>query len=154
MVPGKTVGPDARCIQAGGVRESIGSAGVRGLRSSGNDVTEVRQQGGNIVVSLASATGRVSRTVPAAQVSRVVFTGLAGNDTFTNQTAIPSRADGGAGADAAWGGASNDRLMGGVAQAGVTLRSPEAHVRPSRWRSSSCGSARTTCGTPFAGLGG
>jgi hypothetical protein len=46
-------------------------------------------------------------------VSRVVFTGLAGNDTFTNQTGIASRADGGAGADVLRGGRGADELIGG-----------------------------------------
>jgi hypothetical protein len=54
-------------------------------------------------VSLNSATGRLSRTVPAAQVSQIAFSGLAGNDTV----------DGGAGNDAAWGGVGNDQVMGG-----------------------------------------
>ena len=43
----------------------------------------------------------------------MVFTGLAGNDTFTNQTAIASRADGGAGADILRGGRGVDDLTGG-----------------------------------------
>lgn len=81
--------------------------------SEGSDSAQVRQQGANLVVSLNSATGRLSRTVPAAQVSRVVFTGLAGNDTFTNQTAIAARADGGAGDDVLRGGRGVDQLRGG-----------------------------------------
>ena len=91
----------------------------RGLRtvsivgSEGNDSAQVRQQGANLVVSLNSAAGRLSRTVPAAQVSRVVFTGLAGNDTFMNQTAIASRAFGGAGDDVLRGGRGVDQLRGG-----------------------------------------
>lgn len=81
--------------------------------SAGNDIAEVRQQGTNVVVSLTSAAGRVSRTVPAAQVARVVFTGLAGNDSFTNTTAIATRADGGAGADVLRGGRGVDEFVGG-----------------------------------------
>ena len=81
--------------------------------SEGSDSAQVRQQGANLVVSLSSAAGRFSRVVPAAQVSRVVFTGLAGNDTFTNQTGIASRADGGAGADILRGGRGVDQLRGG-----------------------------------------
>ena len=42
-----------------------------------------------------------------------VFTGQAGNDTFTNLTAIVSRADGGAGADVLRGGSTADELIGG-----------------------------------------
>ena len=107
-------GLEGRIVLAAGIGHDRGSRVLSIVGSAGNDVAEVRQQGANIVVSLASASGRVSRTVPAAQVSRVVFTGLAGNDTFTNQTAIPSRADGGAGADILRGGQGADELIGGA----------------------------------------
>jgi hypothetical protein len=62
---------------------------------------------------LTSTAGRFSRTVSSAQVSRLVFTGLAGNDAFTNLTAISSRAEGGAGADVLRGGRGVDELIGG-----------------------------------------
>lgn len=81
--------------------------------SSGNDSVDVRHQGANVVVSLTSAAGRLSRTVSGSQVSRIVFTGLAGDDTFTNQTAIASRADGGPGADTLRGGRGVDEFLGG-----------------------------------------
>jgi hypothetical protein len=104
---------EGRIVLAAGIGHDRGSRVLSIVGSAGNDVAEVRQQGANVVVSLASATGRFSRTVPAAQVSRVVFAGLAGNDTFTNQAAIPSRADGGAGADILRGGRGVDELIGG-----------------------------------------
>ena len=106
-------GLEGRIVLAAGIGHDRGSRVLSIVGSAGNDVAEVRQQGANIVVTLASASGRVSRTVPAAQVSRVVFTGLAGNDTFTNQTGIASRADGGAGADILRGGRGVDQLRGG-----------------------------------------
>lgn len=106
-------GLEGRIVLAAGIGHDRGSRVLSIVGSAGNDVADVRQQGANLVVSLASAAGRVSRTVPAAQVSRVVFTGLAGNDTFTNQTAIPCRADGGAGADVLRGGQGADELIGG-----------------------------------------
>lgn len=104
---------EGRIVLAAGIAHDRGSRVLSIVGSSGNDVADVRQQGVSLVVSLTSATGRVSRTVPAAQVSRVVFTGLAGNDTFTNQTLIPSRADGGAGEDVLRGGRGADELIGG-----------------------------------------
>lgn len=104
---------EGRVVLAAGIVHDRAARVLSIVGSAGNDVAEVRQQGANVVVSLASATGRFSRTVPAAQVSRVVFTGLAGNDSFTNQTAIPSRADGGAGADVLRGGRGVDQLIGG-----------------------------------------
>lgn len=106
-------GLEARVVLAAGIGHDRASRVLSIVGSGGNDAAEVRQQGANVVVSMASAAGRFSRTVPAAQVSLVVFTGLAGNDAFTNLTAIPSRADGGAGADVLRGGRGADRLMGG-----------------------------------------
>ena len=104
---------EGRIVLAAAIGHDRGSRVVSIVGSAGNDVAVVRQQGANIVVSLSSAAGRFSRAVPAAQVSRVVFTGLAGNDTFTNQTAIASRAEGGAGADVLRGGSGVDELLGG-----------------------------------------
>lgn len=104
---------ECRIVLAAAIGYDRASRTVSIVGSEGNDSAQVRQQGANLVVSLNSAAGRFSRTVPAAQVSRVVFTGLAGNDTFTNQTGIPSRADGGAGADILRGGRGVDHLRGG-----------------------------------------
>ena len=104
---------EGRIVLAAAIGYDRASRTVSIVGSEGNDSAQVRQQGANLVVSLNSAAGRFSRTVPAAQVSRVVFTGLAGNDTFTNQTGITSRADGGAGADILRGGRGVDQLRGG-----------------------------------------
>lgn len=104
---------EGRIVLAAGVTHDRSARILSIVGSAGNDVVDVRQQGANVVVSFASATGRFSRTVPAAQVTRVVFTGLAGDDSFTNQTAIASRADGGAGADVLRGGRGADELLGG-----------------------------------------
>ena len=103
---------EGRIVLAAAIGYDRASRTVSIVGSEGNDSAQVRQQGANLVVSLNSAAGRFSRTVPAAQVSRVVFTGLAGNDTFTNQTGIASRADGGAGADILRGGRGVDQLRG------------------------------------------
>jgi hypothetical protein len=73
---------EGRIVLAAAIGWERASRTVSIVGSEGNDSAQVRQQGGNLVVSLNSATGRLSRTVPAAQVSQVVFTGLAGNDTF------------------------------------------------------------------------
>lgn len=104
---------EGRIVLAAAISWDRASRTVSIVGSEGNDSAQIRQQGANLVVSLNSAAGRLSRTVPAVQVSRVVFTGLAGNDTFTNQTAIPSRADGGAGDDVLRGGRGVDQLIGG-----------------------------------------
>ena len=104
---------EGRIVLAAAIGYDRASRTVSIVGSEGSDSAQVRQQGANLVVSLNSAAGRFSRVVPAAQVSRVVFTGLAGNDTFTNQTGVASRADGGAGADILRGGRGVDQLRGG-----------------------------------------
>jgi hypothetical protein len=104
---------EGRIVLAAAIGYDRASRTVSIVGSEGSDSAQVRQQGANLVVSLNSAAGRSSRTVPAAQVSRVVFTGLAGNDTFTNQTGIASRADGGAGDDIFRGGRGVDQFSGG-----------------------------------------
>jgi hypothetical protein len=53
-------------------------------------------------------------TFGARRVKKIVFDGGAGNDSFTNNTAIRSVADGGPGKDTLVGGTGNDTLMGGA----------------------------------------
>lgn len=79
--------------------------------SEAGDVATVSQQGANVVVSL---TGAATRTFRASQVRLVDFKGLGGDDAFTNNTAIRSRADGGAGRDTLRGGSGIDELRGGA----------------------------------------
>lgn len=106
-------GLESRLVLAAGIGYDRASRVIAIVGSAGNDSAEVRPQGANVVVSLTSPAGRMSRSVNMAQVSRVVFSGQAGNDTFTNLTAIAARADGGAGADVLRGGRGGDQLMGG-----------------------------------------
>lgn len=93
---------------------SIGFDARQGLvsivGSEAGDVASVSTQGKNIVVSL---TGVTSKTFKASQVKLVDFKGLGGDDAFTNNTAIRSRADGGAGSDTLRGGSGVDELRGG-----------------------------------------
>lgn len=81
------------------------------IGSEAGDVASVSPQGRNIVVSL---TGVASKTYRASQVKLIDFKGLGGDDSFTNNTAIRSRADGGAGNDTLRGGSGIDELSGGV----------------------------------------
>ena len=102
-----------RVVPAAGIGFDSASRVLYIIGSNGNDSTEVRQQGNNIIVSLNSGSGRLSRTMSSATVSRIVFSGGAGNDSFTNLTAKPVRADGGTGDDVLRGGSANDTLFGG-----------------------------------------
>ena len=80
------------------------------MGSEAADVASLSQQGKNVVVSL---TGVTSKTYKVSQVKLVDFKGLGGDDSFTNNTAIRSRADGGAGSDTLRGGSGIDDLRGG-----------------------------------------
>ena len=53
------------------------------------------------------------RSLQARTVSRIDFTGAAGDDSFSNRTAVPSRADGGEGNDTLRGGRGADEFLGG-----------------------------------------
>lgn len=94
---------------------SIGFDARQGLvsvvGSEAGDVATVNVQGRNVVVSL---TGVASRTFRTAQVRSIDFKGLGGDDSFTNNTAIRSRADGGVGDDTLRGGSGVDDLRGGA----------------------------------------
>jgi hypothetical protein len=100
-------------VLAAGIGFDQASRTVTIVGSEGADVAEIRQQGADVVVSLNAASGQFSRTIGVGAVDRIVFTGLAGNDTFTNQSSIPSRASGGPGADVLRGGEAGDELSGG-----------------------------------------
>lgn len=104
---------EARLVLASGIGFDRGTRTVVITGSSGNDVAEVRQLGSSVVISLATADGRSSRTIAASSVARIAFTGLSGDDTFTNLTGVPSRADGGPGMDLLRGGRAADELIGG-----------------------------------------
>ena len=103
-----------RVVPTGGIGFDSDSRVLSIVGSNGNDSAEVRQQGKNIIVSVNSGLNRLSRTMSSAAVSRIVFTGGAGNDSFTNLTAIPVRADGGSGNDVLRGGFAADELIGGA----------------------------------------
>jgi len=104
---------ESRDVPTAGIGYDSASRVLSIIGSNGNDSTEVRQQGNNLIVTLNSGSGRLSRTINSATVSRIVFTGGAGNDSFTNLTAKPVRADGGSGDDVLRGGSANDNLLGG-----------------------------------------
>lgn len=79
--------------------------------SDGNDIAEVNQPSKKFVT--VALTGVDSKTYKASDVKSIVFNGLGGDDTFVNNTAIKSKAEGGAGEDTLRGGRSADDLRGG-----------------------------------------
>ena len=81
--------------------------------SAGDDVADVRRQGTMVVASVTNDSGTVTKAVPASRVRSIAFSGLDGNDSFTNGTRVRCVADGGGGDDRLTGGGGNDRLSGG-----------------------------------------
>lgn len=104
---------ETRIAMAAGITFERASRTINIVGTAGNDTAQVRQNGNNIVVALTTPAGRFNQTYRANTVSRVNFTGLAGNDNFSNLTALPSRADGGGGTDTLRGGRATDELLGG-----------------------------------------
>jgi len=90
---------------------TTGTLGIMGSETA--DVSIVRYEGVNVVATISNTSGTITRSYRSSDVKAINFAGLAGDDTFTNNTAIPSTALGGAGNDNLRGGSSNDKLMGG-----------------------------------------
>ena len=63
---------------------------------------------------LLEMTTFVTKVVPVADVNRISFLGLAGSDSFTNDTSLQSVAFGGTGTDFLIGGSGIDLLDGGL----------------------------------------
>lgn len=78
--------------------------------SPSDDGVVVSVQRSNVVVNQPDAP---ARAFALGRVRSIAFTGLGGNDSFINNTAIRSVADGGAGNDTLVGGSSVDVLRGG-----------------------------------------
>lgn len=96
---------------------SIGIAKRTGLLTIVGTATEdtvvVSRQGGSVVASVTNASGTITQSFPAARVRSIAFSGLEGADSFTNDTSVRCRADGGAGNDILRGGRAADVLIGG-----------------------------------------
>lgn len=94
----------------------LGAGGVLAIHGTpGNDTATVSTDASNpnqLDVSFNGTTQTFDLT--KVKVRRIVFLGGAGDDSFTNSTAIPSVANGGKGNDSLTGGLGNDILIGGA----------------------------------------
>lgn len=90
---------------------TTGTLGIMGSERA--DVSVVRSEGVNVVATISNTSGTMTRSYKLSDVKSIAFSGFAGDDTFTNNTAIPSTALGGAGNDNLRGGSGKDTLMGG-----------------------------------------
>lgn len=78
-----------------------------------NDSAVVSAAQGQVFVRMTSGGATRTQSFRGAQVTRVDFYGLGGNDTYTNLTAIRGQAIGGTGNDTLTGGSGSDYLFGG-----------------------------------------
>lgn len=101
---------EARKLLAASVRLAGGQLSMNG--SNGDDTSKVEVNGNSVVATLTTPAGTITKTFAASLVSKIVFTGNAGNDQFTNDTAISCDAFGGKGNDTLVGGSAGDRLFG------------------------------------------
>lgn len=88
--------------------DRFGTLRITGSQS--DDSVAVSVQRSKVVVT---QTGAAAKVFALGRVRSIAFSGLAGNDAFTNNTAIRCVADGGAGNDVLRGGANRDVLRGG-----------------------------------------
>jgi len=101
---------EPRQLLAGIVLNAAGDLVVFG--DNGNDTGRVVES--STTTLRAELTGVTSQTFDRADVSRVIFIGNGGNDTFTNATSIDSNLLGNAGNDTLIGGSGVDVINGGV----------------------------------------
>jgi hypothetical protein len=80
---------------------------------SGNDTASVIATSR---LSLSVTLNRASYSYSAASVTKIVFYGQDGDDTFTNSTGLPSTINGGDGNDILNGGSGPDFIVGGYGQ--------------------------------------
>lgn len=88
--------------------DRFGTLRITGSQS--DDSVTVNVQRSRVVVT---QTGAAAKAFGLGRVRSIAFSGMAGNDSFTNNTAIRCVADGGAGNDTLRGGANRDVLRGG-----------------------------------------
>ena len=109
----------APLLHAEALEGRIVLAAVVGLDRFGTLQIAGSQTDDSVVVSVqksqvfVSQTGAATKAFPVGRVRAIAFSGLGGNDTFVNNTAIRCVASGGEGNDILRGGSAQDVLRGG-----------------------------------------
>jgi Ca2+-binding RTX toxin-like protein len=80
--------------------------------SPSNDTARVSIAGTTLTATLVNSGKTTQQTYSASSVTKIIFRGYAGNDTFTNQTSIRTDAYGSDGNDTLTGGSGIDYLFG------------------------------------------
>jgi Ca2+-binding RTX toxin-like protein len=103
-----------RIVLAAGIRFDSRSGIVTIEGSQRNDSAIISENKTRLVVTLRTPVASFSRAVNLAAVKRIGFAALGGDDSFTNNSRVPSNVDGGVGNDTLVGGSGTDRFVGGV----------------------------------------
>lgn len=104
---------EGRIVMTAGITFDARRGIISFLGADQNDSASISVQGTRLVAELKTPSIGYSRLFDARTVKAINFSGLGGEDTFTNNTALPCVADGGKGADVLTGGSGKDHLLGG-----------------------------------------
>lgn len=126
LVPEKL---EERALLAASVslNDSNGSLAIHG--SSSDDKVWVRTLEDDVTVTVLSQGKTISQSFNASAVTKITFNGRYGDDSFVNDTSIPSDARGGAGNDELSGGSGDDRLLGGSGDDSLSGRGGRDELR-------------------------
>jgi hypothetical protein len=104
-----------RQLMAAGITFAEATGTLRIEAAPEGSLASVQQDGNQVKAYLDSD----EKSYDATKVLKIEFQGAAGNDQFTNNTAIPSTAHGGDGHDNLYGGDGDDILDGGAGNDGL-----------------------------------
>jgi Ca2+-binding RTX toxin-like protein len=104
---------EGRIVMTAGITFDARQGLIRMNGTERNDVASIAIDGTRVVASLKTPTVGFQRVFAAASVKSITFTARGGDDSFVNNSSIPSIADGGKGADTLVGGEGRDQLVGG-----------------------------------------
>ena len=104
---------EGRIVLAAGISFDAKQGLLSLLGTERNDVATISIQGTKVVADLKTPSATYRKLFTATAVKTITFTALGGDDSFTNNSGIASKADGGKGSDTLIGGDGKDQLIGG-----------------------------------------